>query len=225
MSRVASTRRELLIRLNRRRVAERGLEVLEDQRTLLVRELRDAARLLMRGGEALETAAQEAVHAVVGAQTRDGPAAVHAAALTVEPLHLDVEAAREAGVEVSRVRFTTARRTPTDRGYTPAATSAHVDAAADAFERQVDLIVELATLDGRVRNLAAKLARTTRRVNALNEVVIPRIEREIKTVRAALGEREREDQLRLRLAAVVPARSERHEPRAQSRDVVPANVD
>jgi H(+)-transporting ATP synthase subunit D len=84
------------------------------------------------------------------------------------------------------------------RGYTLAGSSAYVDRAAEGFESVVSLLLELAAEELRLRRLVDEIATTTRRVNALESVVIPQLEREQRTIQSVLDERERQDHFRLK---------------------------
>jgi V/A-type H+-transporting ATPase subunit D len=53
------------------------------------------------------------------------------------------------------------------------------------------MLLELATGELRLRRLVDEIGRTTRRVNALETVVIPRLESERARIQAILDERER----------------------------------
>ena len=66
-----------------------------------------------------------------------------------------------------------------------------------APEEQVD-ILDLATIELRLRRLAEEIGTTTRRINALESVVLPRLERERDQIRSVLDERERQDRFRLK---------------------------
>ena len=52
------------------------------------------------------------------------------------------------------------------------------------------MLLELATSELRLRRLVDEIGRTTRRVNALETVVIPRLESERARIQAILDERE-----------------------------------
>ena len=95
-----------------------------------------------------------------------------------------------AGVRVVDLGHEPVARPRTGRGYDLLATTPHVDAAAAGFERQLDRLLDVAATELSLRRLAAEITRTTRRVNALDHVVIPRLERERDAIQAVLDERE-----------------------------------
>jgi len=80
-------------------------------------------------------------------------------------------------------------------------TSVTIDEAAAAFEAEVDSIIQLAESELRLVRLAAEIQRTSRRVNALEHVFIPRLVAERDYIQMALDERERADRFRLKRVA------------------------
>ena len=100
-------------------------------------------------------------------------------------------------VELEHDRISRAR---TARGYSLAATTPRIDVAAASFERQLDLLLDVAASELSLRRLAGEISRTTRRVNALEHVVVPRLEQERDAIAIVLAERELEDRIRLRRA-------------------------
>jgi V/A-type H+-transporting ATPase subunit D len=63
----------------------------------------------------------------------------------------------------------------------------------------IDLLVEVAGSETRLKRQGSEIKKTTRRVNALEQVVIPRIYREMNYIKSVLEQREREDIFRLKL--------------------------
>ena len=105
-----------------------------------------------------------------------------------------------AGVPIVEVQSTPVARARTARGYSLTATSAHIDAVAKRFETVLDRLLEVAALELSIRRLAEEIARTTRRMNALEHVVLPALEAEQAHIALVLEEREMEDRVRLRRA-------------------------
>ncbi|CAO2164255.1 unnamed protein product [Urochloa humidicola] len=73
-----------------------------------------------------------------------------------------------------------------------------VAACRAAHERAVELLVELASLQTSFLTLDAAIKTTNRRVNALESVVVPRLENTITYIRGELDEHEREEFFRLK---------------------------
>jgi vacuolar-type H+-ATPase subunit I/STV1 len=64
---------------------------------------------------------------------------------------------------------------------------------------EVDAIIQLAETQLRLTRLAAEIQCTSRRLNALENLLIPRLEAERDFIQMALDERERSDHFRLKL--------------------------
>jgi V/A-type H+-transporting ATPase subunit D len=79
----------------------------------------------------------------------------------------------------------------------------------------LDLVLDVAAAELSLRRLAGEISRTTRRVNALEHVVVPRLERERAVIAMVLAERELEDRIRLRRARAAGGRDRHREAVAQ----------
>ncbi len=204
---MSATRSELLAHRSQLDLARRGRDLLEDKRDELMKEFRKVADLVLSGEGALDHAAAAARRLLAAAEAFDGPDLVQSAApadtagipLEARPIHI-------MGVRIADIEYGPVRRSPMDRGYALNATSVRIDDAADAFETELELALELAGKELRLRRLVEEIATTTRRVNALDNIVIPQLERETAVIQSVLDEREREDRFRLKRAKEQRAR-------------------
>ncbi len=199
MDQGGATRTELLARRAQIALAEQGRDLLQEKREQLMAEFRASAQTVLAGSDALEAAAGAARRALDRTRARDGPEAVASAGFAAGG-HVEVEAGVETimGVRVPRIEHRPVGRLATARGYSLAGTTARLDAAADRFEAQVDLVLQVAAGELRLRLLAAEIATTTRRVNALQHIVIPALAASRERIERVLDEREREDHFRLK---------------------------
>jgi V/A-type H+-transporting ATPase subunit D len=207
-----ATRTELLARRAQITLAEHGRDLLEDKREQLMAEFRATARNVLAGSDALQAAGAAARVALDRARSRDGPHAVVSASFAATG-HVEVEARVETimGVRVPHIEHRPVGRSLLARGYSLAATTPRIDDAAERFEAEVDLVLQVAAGEVRLRRLAAEIAATTRRANALEHVVIPRLISSRNRIQRALEEREREDHFRLKRVQM------RRSPHAKSR--------
>lgn len=151
--------------------------------------------------EALGRRASECAGALRNAVAFDGPEAVGSAATAASgdiETHLSHQVV--AGVAVVGLEHDRISRARTGRGYGLVATSPRIDVAAASFEKLLDLLLDVAAAELSLRRLAGEISRTTRRVNALEHVVVPRLEHERDSIEMVLAERELEDRVRLRRA-------------------------
>ncbi len=207
------TRSQLLAIAGQVRLARQAHGLLEDKRTQLLKEFRKATDVVLAGADALERVAAEATRLLGWTEAVDGPEAVRSAALaSAGDIFLEARTASIMGVRVPQIERRAIGRPSTARGYSLHATTARVDALAEAFEAELDLVVELATREVRARRLAKEIGTTTRRANALEHVLIPRLERRLRAIEAVLEEREREERFRLKRAKEARARRARGRP-------------
>lgn len=190
----AATRSQWLELCAAREAAQRGRELLDEKREILQRELtrRTAARREAR--EKAATALATARMALREAQVELGRDAVDAAALAQSPAaSAEIGEARVLGVSAPGVRLRSEKWTI---GWSPGGTSESLDRAALAFSGALPLLADLAQAELAVRNFARALARTNRRLNALEMIVLPDLEREIRNVASGIEEDERDEAFR-----------------------------
>lgn len=201
MEQVTATRSELLARRSRLEFARRGRDLLENKRDQLMTEFRKVADLVLSGEGTLDRAAAAARRALASAEALDGPDAV-ASAATIGATGITVSARPVfiMGVRIADIEYEPVRRSVLDRGYGLTGTSARIDLTAERFETELELVLELAATELRLRRLVDEIGITTRRVNALENIVIPQLERETAGIQSILEEREREDRFRLKRA-------------------------
>jgi V/A-type H+/Na+-transporting ATPase subunit D len=102
------------------------------------------------------------------------------------------------GVPVPEVERKDVRRTAVDRGYGITGISSRVDEVAEKFEHELNIIIELAAIETKLRRLGNEIQKTRRRVNALDQVVVPTLKKQVRYISMALDERSREDLFRLK---------------------------
>lgn len=209
MEQVSPTRMNLLLRKGQLRLARQGRDLLEQKRQALMRELMKVADVAVRESEELDQLAAQAAYALHVAKSVDGAAAIRSAAFaTRSDVQIEVGGTTVMGVPIPIIERKTVRRGLLDRGYSLLTTSARVDETADAFENEIDLVIELATIEKRLRRLGDVISSTSRRVNALDNTLIPRLSTEVRYISTVLEEREREDVFRLKRVKRILARSE-----------------
>jgi V/A-type H+/Na+-transporting ATPase subunit D len=198
MAAVTATRSELLARRSRERIAQRGHAVLTRKRAALIAELR---RVGLEAGDrraGLEQAAAAARRALAQAEVADGPRALGSAAIAASrAASAEVTSRSVAGVPVIGLDADQFARARTGRGYALLASTATIDRVAEAFEAELDALLELAAAELNLRRLTLEVGRVTRQVNALEQVVIPRLAAEQRSIAATLEQRALEDRVRI----------------------------
>lgn len=198
-ARVAPTRAELL-RSKRLlgRVAQ-GAQLLRRKREALVRALVPLARPAAEARRAIADTAAHAYQAEREALAIHGEDAVAATAWPPRTLELDLQIQRVWGVVVPALAsLPTFERDLEARSTAPATTGPALFEAANHFEALAGQLLQAVTREAQVRALGTALARTARQLHTLEQRVMPELSARAAAVAAALDERDREDQTRLR---------------------------
>ena len=200
MSTVSVTRMELLARKAQIALASQGRDLLEQKRTALLKEFLRMADTAMERSDALQFSAANARYALARTEAIAGTEAVRSAALASRAeLPLQVTTTRVMGVKVPQIEQKRVSRSMLARGFAITGTSITIDEAASAFESEVEAIIKLAEMELRLARLAEEIQRTSRRLNALEHFLIPRLKAECDFIQMVLDERERADHFRLKL--------------------------
>mgnify|MGYP003497460064 CR=1 FL=1 len=128
---------------------------------------------------------------------------VAGAALGVPPLEgVEAEVENVWGSKVPRLKATF----PDGALLSPVGTPAYTLEASRAFRRYAEALIRVANTETRLKKIGEEIKKTTRRVNALEQVVIPGIRAQV------LEQREREDTFRLkRIKGKIEAREAEEE--------------
>ena len=192
--------------------ARLGRELLDDKREAILRALLDRTPRRAAADVAAGDAAEAARRSLYIACLDNGTGMVAAATLA-QPVVASVDWLPGSVVGVP---------TPSLRGHVPAFSprygaaplTAKLDRAGADFSTLTQALIAFAEEDAAVRNLQSGLSRTIRRLRALEQVVIPGVERDIHAVAVALEEEERDDTVRHRQARRSRRRSWPPEPNA-----------
>jgi V/A-type H+-transporting ATPase subunit D len=203
MEQVSATRSELLVRRARIRIAVQGSGLLKERRTALIKEFDRLGASVLKSIDLLDREVAGAGQLLGIAIAADGREPLHSAAFAAEDgIEVTLHTRSVAGVDIVEIERGEVERARTGRGYSLVATSARIDAVAGKFESVLGRLLDVAALELSVRRLADEIARTTRRMNALEHVVVPRLRAQRARISLALEEREREDRVRLRRAGI-----------------------
>lgn len=199
MRRFSATRGDLRVCEAQMALARLGRELLENKREQLLREFRLTAEVVLARAGDLERAAVAARTALTTAVAADGPEAVASAGLATEAtIAVETRNTTVMGVDLPEVVFRPIGRALLDRGYALTGASPHVDEAATRFEAELEIALQSAVSETRARRLANEIGRTTRRVNGLERVLLPRLEADRDAIKLVLEERDRYDRFRLK---------------------------
>jgi len=197
---VHPTRSELLKRKANRSLAAQGMSLLKRKRDALLQEFMPIIDETMRLSLRLERVTADAQMDLAMAKAKDGGPEVRSASYATRgEVLVDITGTHVMGVPIPVIRKgQSTMRSVLKRGYGITGVSSRVDGAAEKFEEIIDVIIESADIETRLRRLGEELRKTNRRVNALENIVIPDLDGQIKFIEMSLEERFREDIFRLK---------------------------
>ena len=190
---------ELINLRRRKRLAERGLALLKEKRDALVMELLSLAREYQNVVLEVRERLEKALSQLALARAHIGAYKFNEVIASLRPqVSIEVKTRNIMGVTTPMfkvVRLADVEVPP----YNLIGTTALLDEAVKSFRDAFALVIRLAEIQAVARRIAEEVEKAKRRVNALENVVIPMIERNIKAIELYLDERAREDIFRLRL--------------------------
>ncbi len=200
MEEVRPTRSELLERKQQITLAEQGMDLLKQKRDALLIEFMSVMDETLRLSNDLQRTTAEAQYSLAIAKAVDGVVSVRSAAFATRgEITIDMTGTKIMGISVPVVtKGESPLRTSFTRGYAITGVSSRIDETADKFERILDVIIEYADIETRLKRLGEEIQKTNRRVNALEQITVPSLKEQVAYIRQALDERAREDLFRLK---------------------------
>lgn len=193
------TRMELSRQKKKLTTARRGHKLLKDKRDELMREFLDLVRENMELRLKVEEGIKAANVNFVLAKATMSQQSLHTAMMTPkQEMYLDVK--KKNVMSVNTPVFETKTRTADENdiySYGFAYTSCDLDDAVKSLSDVLPDMIRLAEVEKSCQLMAAEIEKTRRRVNALEHVVIPEAEANIKYISMKLDENERSSQTRL----------------------------
>ena len=199
MATINPTRMVLNQKKGRLKTASRGHKLLKDKRDELMRQFMDVVRLNKELRIKVEQGLTEAFAALSVASAVMSPEMLEQSLLYPrQSVELDVQYKNVMSVNVPRYDF---RTKSADEGdifpYGLAQTSGELDDAMTALSGVFEDMLELAQVEKSMQLLAQEIEKTRRRVNALEYVMIPELQRDIKYISMKLEENENSTKVRL----------------------------
>ena len=194
-ARVSPTKGNLMKIKKSLELAKVGYDLLDRKRNILIREtmglIDSAADIRSRIAESYRVAYQ----ALEEANMSMGIVDEFAAFVPVEN-GLTISSRSVMGVEIPTVSLDPV---PTDNYFGFRRTTAKLDEAYRRFNEVKQLTAELAQTENSVYRLATGIKKAQKRANELKNIIIPRFEEQVKTITAALDEKDREEFSRLKV--------------------------
>ncbi|MBI3601107.1 MAG: V-type ATP synthase subunit D [Nitrospinae bacterium] len=199
MNQTSPTRLNLLSLKTQHGLAKDGVRLLRSKRDALIMEfftlMGDAAKFR----DTLEKDTEDAFASLIMAKAFLGEDILTSAAYAHKrDINIDIEAKNIMGVIVPHIEDRNIKRAVDARGSSPVIESYRITEVAERFEDVLNDIVKVASKEIKLKRLGREIQTTTRRINVLEEILIPSLVNRIRRIERVLEEREREDIFRLK---------------------------
>lgn len=199
MGRSPTTRMGLLEVRARRAVATKGARLLRAKREVLAGELWRLMREVLEGRSRLDEVLREAVKALGLARALDGGETLETLALVAgRDVSLRISVRRVWGVPTPAIAAPDLVRAADGRGSSPTSWGPSGAEAARRHEEALEVLLRIASRELHLARLGDEIEATSRRINALEQLLLPAVGAEVSRIEDALAERDREDAVRLK---------------------------
>lgn len=193
---VKPTRMELSNLKKKSKVAVRGHKLMKDKRDEMVRRFISYVKRNKELREKVENRLAEAMAQFVMARASMSNEEIEEAlCFPANPATIKVGMKNVLSINVPELTFVQEGTFACPYGFST--TSSELDEAIKQFSELVPLLVELAEMEKTASRLADEIEKTRRRVNALEYVMIPQFEEQIRRISMKLEENERGNLTRL----------------------------
>ncbi len=189
-----ATRMELLALRRRIALAKRGHELLEEKRDALIAKFFELIKKRKELREKLSSELKEIYMKFKEAKATLGGDIYSAIAAVPEISDLKIDRRIVMGVRTEEIRGYS-----WEPKYSLYATSGAFDEMLKKMRENLRDLIQLIEIDNSLMALVEEIKRTRRRVNALEYIIIPKLEAQAKWISLMLEEREREDFFRKKM--------------------------
>jgi V/A-type H+-transporting ATPase subunit D len=226
MEQANPTRMELIRKNAQIKLAEQGRDLLREKMDALIQEFFRIMQAVSRSRMDLEAMADVAQQSLLIALATDDPVTVKSASFaTKRGLTLDITGKNIMGVPVPVIEKKRISKSVFERGYSIISVSGRIDEAAEKFEGELDLVIGLAETETALKRIGGEIQMTRRRVNALEQVLIPQLKSQAKYIENTIEEREREDLFRLKkVKKIIDRKKKASENVATAPPVTPSSI-
>ena len=179
--------------------AVRGHKLLKDKRDELMRQFLDLVKENMALRKEVEAGIKSAnLNFVIAKSGMSGPALNAALIAPKQEVYLEAGKKNVMSVDIPVFQYKT--RTADENDIYPygfAFTSSDLDGAVKSLQDVLPQMLKLAETEKSCQLMASEIEKTRRRVNALEHVIIPETQKNIKYITMKLDENERSTQIRL----------------------------
>ena len=206
---VSPTRMELLDLRKKLVLAEKGHKLLEEKRDALVEKFFEIIDKRNNLSREIDEGFKEAFSSLIQAQMILGEPRVEQVATLAEDIgQIVLETDNIMGVKIPKINMNNIRE-EVKPSYGFFESCSKLDDAQQQFSKLLLKLIQLADLEGKIKALTIEIEKTKRRVNVLENNLIPRLQATRKYIEMQLEEREREDFFRRkRIKAIMESKKE-----------------
>ncbi len=211
------TRTNLLMLKDKARSVLNSIGILKARKQALIKEFLAATLPFLRSREDIRKSYGKALRELAIASGHEGRDAVAAlSTATQRDLRVHVIEKSIWGLRYQDLVFHDAPvRGADSRGYDEFSTTVHLEEAILLFEKLLESMLHIAEYECKLKRLGDEIVRTTRRIKVLEEMVMPGLKQQIRTIGQYIGERERESFYRLKRVKGILTAKEKREAVAQ----------
>jgi len=193
------TRMELFKLKKRLEIADRARQLLEEKRKILAMELMKYVDRIRELRENVDRSLADLYDALIDAEMTMGKSVVRGLLIpSTDRFEIEESSRSTIGISIPILKLKMTRGFMATNPYSLITTSTKLDEIASRVDDVLVSVVELAEAQATVKKLAEELDKVKRRVNALERIVIPKIQHRIRYIEMRLDEMEREDMFRLK---------------------------
>lgn len=194
------TRTNLLLLKSKSKSVTNSISILKARKQALIKEFLTTSLPFLRSREEIGKSYGRAIQELAMSLGREGKATIDSIALATQR-DFDIEIGNKSiwGLWYKDIVHRAAPvREPDKRGYYEYNTTPHLEESISLFEKLVESMLTIAEYEGKIKRLGEEIVRTSRRIKVLDEIILPGLKGQIRTIGQYLGEREREAFYRLK---------------------------
>jgi V/A-type H+-transporting ATPase subunit D len=194
------TRTNLLLLKEKSSSVSNSIGILKSRRQALIIEFLKTSTPYLESRKAIRKLYGEGISELFFTIGHEGESVVDSISeVTAREFGIEITTRKLWGLEYKEISLQdSAVRDINSRNYDIRATTANLEEAAWRFEKIVDAILDIAEYDNKLQRLSSEIIQTTRRVRVLEERILPKLKKQVKSITQYLGERERETYFRLK---------------------------
>ena len=194
------TRTNLLLLKEKSRSVVNSVSILKARKQALIKEFLAATLPFLRSREDIRQSYGKALRELALSLGHEGRENIESIVIATErEFGIDVIEKSIWGLRYKDILFhDVPLRDPDKRGYDEFSTTPHLEEGTALFEKLLESMLHLAEYESKLKRLGDEIMRTTRRVKVLEEMVLPGLKHQVRTITQYIGERERESFYRLK---------------------------